>query len=147
MIRTGGVTSFRVGLCSPRVPLTASPKGREYSFIWIHLMNIPIRLSRILSNGAVPKDVQELLGYPHASIPMNIYAHAARETPLDKQTILNPHPKVCAIRTSKSLYDISPNAICILKRNIFSVFVCALASRLKSFSSSFVKGSNTCCLW
>ena len=36
--------------------------------------------SNLLSNGAAPKDVQELLGHADVSTTMNIYAHATRET-------------------------------------------------------------------
>ena len=32
-----------------------------------------------ISNGAAPKDVQELLGHADVSTTMNIYAHATRE--------------------------------------------------------------------
>ncbi|WP_298654527.1 tyrosine-type recombinase/integrase [uncultured Eubacterium sp.] len=35
--------------------------------------------SNLLSNGAAPKDVQELLGHADVSTTMNIYAHATRE--------------------------------------------------------------------
>lgn len=35
--------------------------------------------SNLLSNGAAPKDVQELLGHSDVSITMNVYAHATRE--------------------------------------------------------------------
>ena len=35
--------------------------------------------SNLLSNGAAPKDVQELLGHADISTTMNIYAHAAKE--------------------------------------------------------------------
>ncbi len=35
--------------------------------------------SNLLSNGAAPKDVQELLGHADLSTTMNIYAHATRE--------------------------------------------------------------------
>lgn len=35
--------------------------------------------SNLLSNGAQPKDVQELLGHADVSTTMNIYAHATKE--------------------------------------------------------------------
>lgn len=35
--------------------------------------------SNLLSNGAAPKDVQELLGHSDVSTTMNVYAHATRE--------------------------------------------------------------------
>ena len=35
--------------------------------------------SNLLSNGATPKDVQELIGHADVSTTMNIYAHATRE--------------------------------------------------------------------
>lgn len=35
--------------------------------------------SNLLSNGAAPKDVQELLGHADVSTTMNVYAHATRE--------------------------------------------------------------------
>ena len=35
--------------------------------------------SNLLSNGAAPKDVQELLGHADVSTTMNIYAHSKRE--------------------------------------------------------------------
>ena len=35
--------------------------------------------SNLLSNGAAPKDVQELLGHSDVSTTMNIYAHSKRE--------------------------------------------------------------------
>ncbi len=35
--------------------------------------------TNLLSNGAAPKDVQELLGHSDVSTTMNVYAHANRE--------------------------------------------------------------------
>ena len=35
--------------------------------------------SNLLSNGAAPKDVQELLGHSDVSTTMNIYAHSTRK--------------------------------------------------------------------
>jgi integrase len=35
--------------------------------------------SNLLSNGAAPKDVQELLGHANVSTTMNIYAHALKK--------------------------------------------------------------------
>ena len=35
--------------------------------------------SNLLSNGAAPKDVQELLGHSDVSTTMNVYAHSTRE--------------------------------------------------------------------
>ncbi len=36
--------------------------------------------SKLLANGAAPKDVQELSGHSDSNTTMNIYAHAARES-------------------------------------------------------------------
>ena len=39
----------------------------------------PTYTSNLLSGGAKPKDVQELLGHSDVSTTMNIYAHSTRE--------------------------------------------------------------------
>lgn len=47
--------------------------------------------SNLLSNGAAPKDVQELLGHSDVSTTMNVYAHATRKA---KRTSARPLDKV-----------------------------------------------------
>ena len=59
--------------------------------------------SNLLSNGAAPKDVQELLGHADLSTTMNVYAHATREAKrtsarlLDKAVVIK---KVSLVSTS-----------------------------------------------
>ncbi len=45
--------------------------------------------SNLLSNGAAPKDVQELLGHADVSTTMNIYAHSAREAKRSSARLLD----------------------------------------------------------
>ena len=45
--------------------------------------------SNLLSNGAAPKDVQELLGHADVSTTMNIYAHATREAKRSSARLLD----------------------------------------------------------
>ena len=45
--------------------------------------------SNLLSNGATPKDVQELLGHSDVSTTMNVYAHATREATRNSAMILD----------------------------------------------------------
>ena len=42
-----------------------------------------------LTNGAAPKDVQELLGHADVSTTMNIYAHATREAKRSSARLLD----------------------------------------------------------
>jgi len=44
--------------------------------------------TNLLSNGAQPKDVQELLGHSDVSATMNVYAHATREAKRDSAKLL-----------------------------------------------------------
>lgn len=45
--------------------------------------------SNLLSNGAAPKDVQELLGHADVSTTMNIYAHSTREAKRSSARLLD----------------------------------------------------------
>ena len=45
--------------------------------------------SNLLSNGATPKDVQELLGHADVSTTMNIYAHSTREAKRSSARLLD----------------------------------------------------------
>ena len=45
--------------------------------------------SNLLSYGAAPKDVQELLGHADVSTTMNIYAHATREAKRSSARLLD----------------------------------------------------------
>ena len=45
--------------------------------------------SNLHSNGAAPKDVQELLGHSDVSTTMNIYAHSTRKAKRDSARLLD----------------------------------------------------------
>lgn len=40
----------------------------------------PIYMNNLLSNGAAPKNVQELLGHSDTSTTMNVYVHSTGKT-------------------------------------------------------------------
>ena len=56
-------------------PVTTSPAANTPGFV--------------LSNGAAPKDVQELLGHSDVSNTMNIYAHSTRKAKRDSARLLD----------------------------------------------------------
>ena len=45
--------------------------------------------SNLLSNGAAPKDVQELLGHSDVSTTMNVYAHSTRKAKRNSARLLD----------------------------------------------------------
>ena len=45
--------------------------------------------SNLLSNGAAPKDVQELLGHSDVSTTMNVYAHSTRKAKRNSTRLLD----------------------------------------------------------
>ena len=45
--------------------------------------------SNLLSNGAAPKDVQELLGHSDVSTTMNVYAHSTRKAKRNSDRLLD----------------------------------------------------------
>ena len=45
--------------------------------------------SNLLSNGAAPKDVQELLGHSDVSTTMNVYAHSTRKAKRNSSRLLD----------------------------------------------------------
>ena len=48
-----------------------------------------IYTSNLLSNGAAPKDVQELLGHSDVSTTMNVYAHSTRKAKRNSARLLD----------------------------------------------------------
>ncbi len=60
--------------------LTNTPKrSLPYEVCPFGGLPFPTFTSNLLSYGAAPKDVQELLGHLNVNTAMNIYAHATRE--------------------------------------------------------------------
>lgn len=62
--------------------------------------------SNLLSNGAAPKDVQELLGHADVSTTMNIYAHSKREAKRTSARLLDkvvgkPKQKISLVSAHK----------------------------------------------
>lgn len=57
---------------------TARKKVPELENFHFHILRHTYT-TNLLSNGAQPKDVQELLGHSDVSTTMNVYAHATRE--------------------------------------------------------------------
>ena len=46
-------------------------------------------ISNLLSNGAAPKDIQELLGHSDVSTTMNVYAHSTRKAKRNSARLLD----------------------------------------------------------
>lgn len=67
---------------------TAARKVPELEVFRFHTLRHTYT-TNLLSNGAQPKDVQELLGHSDVSTIMNIYAHATREAKRDFVKLLD----------------------------------------------------------
>ena len=67
---------------------TAARKVPELEGFHFHTLRHTYTTS-LLSNGAHPKDVQELLGHSDVSTTMNVYAHATREAKRDSAKLLD----------------------------------------------------------
>ena len=60
--------------------------------------------TNLLSNGAQPKDVQELLGHLDVSTTMNVYAHATREAKRDSAKLLDKVVGIYLLPQTSSKY-------------------------------------------
>lgn len=67
---------------------TASRKVPELAGFHFHTLRHTYT-TNLLSNGAQPKDVQELLGHSDVSTTMNVYAHATREAKRSSAKLLD----------------------------------------------------------
>ena len=76
--RCSNMLCFSGGLCCGIMCRTARKKVEGLEDFHFHMLRHTYT-SNLLSNGAAPKDVQELLGHADVSNTMNIYAHATRE--------------------------------------------------------------------
>ncbi len=67
---------------------TAAKKVPELEGFHFHTLRHTYT-TNLLSNGAQPKDVQELLGHSDVSTTMNVYAHATREAKRESAKLLD----------------------------------------------------------
>ena len=63
----------------------------------------------LLSNGAAPKDVPELLGYSDVSTTMNVYTHATRAETREKIHINSLYKALKALKNKESSRNSSAN--------------------------------------
>ena len=66
-----------------------SVKLFQYALAFRRLLFFGWLSLNLLSNGAQPKDVQELLGHADVSTTMNIYAHATKEAKRSSARLLD----------------------------------------------------------
>lgn len=70
----------------PLFPALSRYFNIKYTTFFIFIITYTMNL---LSNGAQPKDVQELLGHSAVSATMNVYAHATREAKRESAKLLD----------------------------------------------------------
>lgn len=93
MVRYSAISTDRTGLGGSSVSRinacrTASKKLPGLEGFHFHQLRHTFT-SNLLSNGAAPKDVQELLGHADVSTTMNIYAHSTRDAKRSSARLLD----------------------------------------------------------